>query len=135
DVVHDKLTWSQNMYDMCGLKPDDYIDIDFETFISCVHPDDRTMVEKHVWSCFEKKKFDDYYHRILTTSGEVKMLHGRGDVILNEEGTVIKMIGTGQDVTEEGRIRANLIESNEILEQRNQSVGKLLDSSLDLVIV
>jgi PAS domain S-box-containing protein len=133
DVINDKLTWSQNMFRMCGIEPVD--DINYETFISCVHPDDREMVDKHVWSSFEKKKFDDYYHRIMTPSGEVKMLHGRGEVILNEEGAVIKMIGTGQDVTEERRIRAKLIESNEILAQRNQFVEKLLDSSLDLITV
>jgi PAS domain S-box-containing protein len=135
DVVNDKLTWSRNMYHMCGLNPLDYIDIKYETFISCVHPDDREMVDKHVWSSFEKKKFDDYYHRIMTPSGEVKWLHGRGDVVVNDKGVVIKMIGTGQDVTEERRVRAKLIESNEILEQRNQFVEKLLDSSLDLIIV
>ncbi|HET6995145.1 MAG TPA: PAS domain-containing protein [Chitinophagaceae bacterium] len=133
DVVNDKLTWSQNMYHICGLNPDD--GVDYEKFIFCVHPDDREMVEKHVLSSFEKKKFNDYYHRILTPSGEVKTLHGRGDVILNDEGIVIKMLGTGQEVTEERRVREKLIESNEVLEERNQFVEKLLDSSLDLITV
>jgi PAS domain S-box-containing protein len=128
-----ELSWSENLYQIYGVNPDE--GINFEKFISLVHPDDREYIENLVESSFKTKRFREFYHRIVTPAGKVKTLHARGDVIVNDEGGIVKMIGTGRDVTTEKIIENKLIETNEKLEQRNLFVEKLINSSLDLIMV
>jgi PAS domain S-box-containing protein len=133
DVKTNELTWSENLYNIYEVNPRD--GVNYEKFISIIHPEDKNDVENYIGSFFNEKRFDDFYHRIITPAGVVKILHSRGEVILDEEGNVVKMIGTGQDVTAEKMVKDKLIETNEKLAQRNQFVEKLLNSSLDLITV
>src|SRR5436309_885188 len=54
-------------------------------------------------------------------------MHGRGEVILNDAGQPIKIIGTAQDVTEAKRAEAALRQSEDKLRQsqKMEAVGRL----------
>jgi PAS domain S-box-containing protein len=127
------LSWSQNLYSIYEISPDD--GISFEKFMFLVHPDDRKHMEELIASSFKNTRFRDFYHRIITPTGNVKILHGRGELIFDEDGQVIKIIGTAQDVTAEKTLEDKLVETNEALEQRNKFVETLINSSLDLIMV
>lgn len=133
NVVKNELSWSQNMFNIYEVNSED--GINYEKFISLVHPDDRRHMEELIASSIKNKRFEDFYHRIITPAGNMKILHGRGELIFNKEGQVVKMVGTAQDVTIEKMMEDKLIETNETLEQRNKFVEKLINSSLDVVIV
>src|SRR5205085_5904710 len=45
-------------------------------------------------------------HRILLPSGSERLVHGRGHVAVDETGTPVRMVGTGQDITERKQAEA-----------------------------
>jgi PAS domain S-box-containing protein len=101
DVVTDTLKWSSNLYKI--YEYDENIkDLNYDTFFSQVHPDDKDYITGYVENSFIEKKFpNNFIHRIVTRSGKIKTVHYLGEVILNDQGEVIEMMGACQDITEQ----------------------------------
>lgn len=95
-----ELEWSDQMCRIYGIDPED-CDKKYNTFIKFTHPEDRERVKKTIESALQNKNSFSLEYKITRADGEVRILHGRGRVMLNEEGNVIKIIGTGQDVTDQ----------------------------------
>ncbi|MEO8151125.1 MAG: ATP-binding protein [Bacteroidia bacterium] len=122
-VASNALNWSHGLFIIYGLNPEEN-HITFEAFISLVHPGDRTFVNSLINTAFNEKKFTDFYHRICLKSGEIKTIFSRGEVIIDKEGNVIKMIGTGQDVTREKKTEEELLQKTRKLEMINNELQK-----------
>lgn len=133
EVATDRLTWSDNMYNIYGVDPDE--GIDFDKFVSLVHPDDRSSVQAAIQSTFQSQIFDDFFHRIITPAGEMKILHARGEIVTDKDGKILRFVGTGQDVTKQKILEQQLIETSKKFQERNRFVEKLINSSLDLIMV
>ena len=133
DVATNRLTWSDNLYNVYGINTAD--GIDFNKFISLVHPEDRANMQANIEFAFQSKTFNDFYHRIITPTGETKIIYARGEVMIDKDGKVARMVGTGQDVTKQKLLEQQLIETNKKFEERNRFIEKLVNSSLDLIIV
>ena len=72
-----------------------------EEFIERVHPRDREVVAATVQaSCASGEPFS-FEHKIVRPDGTVRVLSARGDVILGDDGQLLRVFGTGQDVTEQ----------------------------------
>ena len=133
DVSTNRLTWSDNMYNIYGVDTAD--GIDFDKFISLVHPDDRANMQANIEFAFQSQTFNDFFHRIITPAGEIKIMYARGEVMVDKDGKVIRMVGTGQDVTKQKLLEQQLIETSKKFEERNRFIEKLISSSLDLIMV
>lgn len=126
NLLSNKLTWSDNLYNVYGVDRNE--EITYEIFASLVHPDDRTYVEKIIEAALHTNQLHDFYHRIITPAGEIKILHARGEVLLDHEGRVIGMRGTGQDVTKEKQVEDNLLDTNKKLAERMEELRKALEA-------
>jgi len=133
DVSTNLLSWSDNMYNIYGVDPS--VNIDYDKFISLVHPDDRANMQTNIEFALQSRSYNDFFHRIITPAGEVKIMYARGEVVVDKEGKVIRMMGTGQDVTKQKILEQQLIETSKKFEERNRFVEKLISSSLDLIMV
>ncbi len=133
DIVTNELTWSENMYNIYGLNSED--GISYEKFVSLVHPDDVEIAQATIASALASKTFNDFFHRIITPAGEEKIMHARGEVIADKEGKIVRMVGTGQDVTKQKITEQQLIATSKNIEERNQFIEQLINSSLDLITV
>jgi PAS domain S-box-containing protein len=133
DVHSNRLTWSDNMYNIYGVNAAD--GINYEKFISLIHPDDREKLQQKIESALQTQAFNEFFHRIVTPAGETKIMHAKGEVIVDKNGKTIRLVGTGQDVTKQKLLEQQLIETNKKIEERNRFVEKLINSSLDLVMV
>ena len=133
DVSTNRLTWSDNMYNIYGINP--AVGIDFDKFVSLVHPDDRANLKANIESTLQSQVFEDFFHRIITPDGEMKIMHARGEIIKDKNGKVLRLVGTGQDVTKQKLLEQQLIETSRKFEERNRFVEKLINSSLDLIMV
>lgn len=122
DVLSNTITWSKGMFYVYEIDPSEQLT--YEKYLSLLHPEDREVVANNITTAFQTKQFKSFFHRIITPGGNVKTLHGRGDVVLNEAGEVIKMIGTGQDVTEEKKNEENLMAKTAELEYVNTELEK-----------
>jgi PAS domain S-box-containing protein len=72
---------------------------------------------------------------IILPDGSKKILKGAGKIILTGNGKISRVIGTVQDVTNQKLTEEEMIVTNKKLEERNQFVEKLINSSLDLIMV
>lgn len=102
DVEADVVWWSDELYRIYGVPPG--TSITFDDFLSRVHPEDRERVRDAVGRAFEEKAPFSFVHRIRRPDGTVRILHGRGRPVPDEDGRLIRMVGTGQDITD--RVRA-----------------------------
>jgi len=98
DTVADKVEWSDNLFNI--FKLDREIEsIRFDTYFSFVHPDDKDIVSEYFDKTREEKRLNKFTHRIIAGDGQLKYIQLLGEVITNDEGTVVEMIGTCQDIT------------------------------------
>jgi PAS domain S-box-containing protein len=98
DVVADVVEWSDELYRIYGLEVGS--PIDFAMFAVRVHPEDREMVRSRVEQALDDGGAFEFQHRIVRPDGEVRWVHGRGEVVLDAEGRAVRLTGTGQDITE-----------------------------------
>jgi len=112
DVANNHIDWTDELYRMYGLKPQER-EISFDEFISMIHPEDRELVKETITTAYGNGKAFKFEHRIILPSGQKRYLFGLGKVIKDRQGKVIRMIGTSQDVTERKRAELALQQSNE----------------------
>jgi PAS domain S-box-containing protein len=105
DVRADRVTWSDELYRVYGYEPQS-VAVDYRFFLDCVHPADRALVDEGVRAAAATGAPFALDHRILRPDGAERVLHGRGRVILDSDGNLVRMAGTGQDVTERKQAEA-----------------------------
>ncbi|MGM0531015.1 MAG: PAS domain S-box protein [Bacteroidota bacterium] len=101
DLIDNKLTWSDEVFRIFGLEPQEF-GATYEAFLDRVHPDDREAVSKAYESSIKEGR--DHYeieHRVIRkNTGEIRYVHERCDHIRNSSGNIVKSIGMVQDITE-----------------------------------
>lgn len=98
DPKSDRVTWSEQLYRIYGMEPG--TPVDRETYFSLHHPEDRERVRGVIDRARESGAPFSVEHRIVRPNGEVRVVHGLGQVELDEDGELLHMAGTAQDVTE-----------------------------------
>jgi PAS domain S-box-containing protein len=128
NIVEDKITWSDELYRIFGLIPGEF-EASFQNYLRYIHPDERDHVSKIVQDAFINFQPFNFYHRVVRSDGTMRILHGRGEVNLDDKKQPISMAGTAQDVTEikqaENEIRKitdELVRYNKELEQTNKAL-------------
>lgn len=103
DIASNRITWSDELYRLYDLDPHTG-EIDYETYLNQVHPADRELVQQTVRGASIEQRPFAFEHRIPLGDERVRWVQGRGRVIVDEEGTPVRMMGTSQDITERKRI-------------------------------
>ncbi|MGI9081488.1 MAG: sensor domain-containing protein [Thermoleophilaceae bacterium] len=99
DIAADSIEWSPELFRIYGIEPRQ-APISFEDFLGGVHPDDRAAAQTVLSTAFESGESFSFEHRIIRPDGGVRVSHSRGEVIMGDDRTPVRMLGTGQDVTE-----------------------------------
>ena len=102
DVSKNVVAWSDELYRIYGFEPQAF-SVTYEAFLERVHPDDRERTMQAVEAAYRTQQPFSFYERIVRPDGEVRMLYSRGDVVVDESGQPVKMLGTCHDVTESRR--------------------------------
>jgi PAS domain S-box-containing protein len=122
DVKNDKLTWSDTMRKIYGSDISD--ELTYAHFTDRLHPEDKDYVNATIQNSLETKVFNEFYHRIVLPDGTVKTMHSKGEVVLDQNGDISYMIGTGQDVTEMKEVEQELLTKSQELEATNLELQK-----------
>lgn len=109
DIVNNNLHWSDEIYRIFGLKPQEF-GATYEAFLNSVHPDDRELVKVAVRKALLERDPYSIDHRILLPDGTERVVHEQGDLSLDANGRPVRMVGTVQDVTGQRRA-AEVIEN------------------------
>jgi PAS domain S-box-containing protein len=107
DIAANVVTWSDELYRIYGVDRAAFT-ASFEGFLSLVHPEDRDLARSVVEQALRDRRPFLFDHRVIRPDGIVRTLQGRGEVIVDADGEPVRMIGTGQDVTEQRQAEAAL---------------------------
>jgi PAS domain S-box-containing protein len=113
DLQTDSLFWSDEVYRIFGLQPQEF-GATYAAFLDAVHPEDRAAVDE-AYRCSTREGRDRYEitHRIVRArTGEVRWVHEKCEHTRNSGGAVIRSIGMVQDITERKNAEEELQRNN-----------------------
>ncbi|WP_417829539.1 diguanylate cyclase domain-containing protein [Thalassospira sp.] len=96
----DELYWSDTIYGMFGYKPGE-VTPSYSLFCEAVHPEDKARVREGEIRCIETGENHDEEYRVVWPDGTIRWLRETGNVIKDENGQIVKMMGVVRDITEE----------------------------------
>ncbi len=98
DIVCNHLYWSDEVYKLFGLQPQQFI-ATFEGFLSNVHPDDRETVKNSYQRSLKDKEAYKITYRLLLKDRTEKVVQECCQTFYNQAGDAIRSVGTVQDIT------------------------------------
>ena len=128
DVTTNELTWSDAIFEQHGLDPGGHAP-DFETYLGMLHPDDREPFRTRIAEALEGGRPFSLEFRLLWPDGSIHWTHGAARIIRDDDGRPIRMLGTGQDITE----RRLLEEQRARLLQEERRAGEFRDAFIDVI--
>jgi len=102
-----ELYWSDETFRIYGYEPQSFVPT-FEKLLEVVHPDDRKMLGRALEGALEEDRPYDFEHRIVKPNGEVRVVHRQAEVVRDESGEPMRMVGTVHDVTERKALEEQL---------------------------
>lgn len=114
-----QLGWSTETHRILGM-PIGESSTRAEAMVNFVHPDDRDAVRRMSEAAIANDTPYDIEHRIVRSDGAVRWVHTRADVVHNEAGTPLRMVGTIQDVTDRRLLEDQLRQA-----QKLEAIGRL----------
>ena len=97
-----------------------------ELFFRHVHPDDRQKIKDAVAETLRTGRTYSIDHRIILPDGTERVIHELADLIRDEQGRPLRMMGTAQDVTERWR-------AEELLRQSEERFRQMIANGSDII--
>jgi len=121
NIVTNELRWSDEVYRIFGLEPQEF-GATYETFLDTVHPEDTQLVRDSVDAALYQGASYSIDHRIVLPEGSVRFVHEQAEVTFNESGEPVRMDGTVQDITDRKQAGESLRKFSRVVEQTADSV-------------
>jgi len=124
----DTLYWSQEVYRIFEFELQD--SMDFEKFMSRVHPDDREKLLEVFQKSIEKQSLYYLEHRLLFPDNRIKHVVERARHYYDKDNKHIRTLGTVQDITKIVEYEEELRKKDIILTQQAKmaAMGEMIDS-------
>lgn len=142
DIKDGALIWSETIEPMFGFDRGKFKGT-YEAFLQSVHPDDRQSVVDSVNACIERGEDYGIDHRIVWPDGTVRWMSETGNVIRNDRGKAVRMLGIVRDVTERKNMENELRERvkeldclygiSKVLDRRGITLDEVLQETADLI--
>lgn len=126
DIIKDNIVWSDEIYRIFGLAPQEF-KATYDAFLSSVHVDDRNFVRDSVErAIYENEKYS-IDHRILLPDGTIRFVHEEAEVTFDRDNRAVRMMGTVYDITE--RVCQELL-----LREERDKAQKYLDLANTMIL-
>jgi PAS domain S-box-containing protein len=122
NLERNEVLWSDETHRIFGFPKG--IPLSFESFLRCIHPDDREQVERE-WQAALRGEPYDIEHRIVV-DGATKWVRERATLEFDENGSARGAFGITQDITELRQARAALEKRLGRFELLAHTAGELL---------
>jgi len=97
--------------------------LSLDEMLELIHPLDRARVVEELAECELTRNAFDVEYRIRLTDGKYRVVHSRGEVICDENGTPLRISGVVQNITDRKRLEERLQQA-----ERISSIGRLAAS-------
>lgn len=107
DVATRKITWSEGLFIIFGLDPNQP-EPTYEDLLSRLVPPDGEILHQALDATIAHGNPFKLEHRILHPDGTLHYLSSRGEAIYNDQGQVIRLAGTSADISDRKQIETTL---------------------------
>jgi len=114
-----RLAWSAETHRIFGVPEGEFGGTSMD-FFAMVHEDDREAVQDLASAARAGTTRYEIDHRIVTYSGSIRWVHERADIVRDEQGRPVRMIGTVQDITDRRQLEDQLRQA-----QKMEAMGTL----------
>ncbi len=127
DLTSNELTWSDEVYRIFGLQPQEF-GATYEAFLERVHPDDRAAVDAaYAGSLRENRDTYEIDHRVIRKdTGEIRVVHEKCEHFRDASGQIIRSVGMVHDITERKQAEEQLFRLNRTLRALSNSSQALV---------
>lgn len=132
DLAKDELAWSDEVYRIFGLAPQEFAGT-YDAFLDHVHPEDRAAVDAAYWtSVRDGSAAYELDHRIVREgTREIRWVHEKCTHVRDARGKVVRSIGMVLDITERKQAEDALQESELRLRALNDNLPDGLVYQID----
>lgn len=104
DILSNQIFWSPQTYEIHDVAPDTFKP-SYDAWATLPPKHELIVIEKTIKDTFQRREryYRSRYH-IRTRTGEIRWIESLGEVIYDDQGQPVRLIGTAQDCSE--RIRA-----------------------------
>lgn len=128
DVNTDEMFISDEFYSICGINSKTF-DNSRSTFVKLIHPDDYEHVSQARQAAIDDNVPFDHEYRIINPECGIRFVHSQGEVIRDEEGRAVKMVGTLHDITERKNNENAIFRSNRALRVLNECTHTIVHAT------
>jgi PAS domain S-box-containing protein len=127
DLESGKVTWSDQLREIFGVKPGEPFAGTFDGYLALIHPDDRERVREEVARALATGEGFQGDRRIVRPNGEVRHLQTSVELVKDAQGRVLWMHGVSIDVTERKEAETALERTREQLAHvhKMEALGQL----------
>ena len=112
DILANTITWSEQLYEIYGVRPNQFKGT-LQEFVGFIHPEDRAQVRASIGAALQAGKEFRHEERIVRPDGSIRELHSVGEVVRDESGAAIRMLGVCLDVTDRKQAERALQDSEQ----------------------
>ena len=127
NIARHRLRWDARCKALFWLPPD--AEVDFELFLSILHPDDREGVQRDIDACVNEGKPYRNVHRTVSPQGEIRYVLSTGRTYYDDQGQPLRFDGTAQDVTDQKLAEAALRSSEARFRQLADAMPQIVWSA------
>ncbi|WPP53254.1 PAS domain S-box protein [Catalinimonas niigatensis] len=102
---------SDEFYNILGLGEEKHL-VSLSGFMEYVHPEDRERLQTLSGQVMQGQKVSNLAYRIIDRKGELKYVRAHSRPLIDEQGKIVKILGTIQDVTKEMELERLLDETS-----------------------
>ncbi len=124
DLVSNTAIWSDEQYRILGFRPGE-AEASPETFLARVHPEDRSAVI----SALKRVDRQDSVvidHRVVHPDGTVLYVSEMAEVVRDDTGRALRIVGTTQDVSDDKAAEHALVKAKQAAEAANRAKSSFL---------
>jgi two-component system cell cycle sensor histidine kinase/response regulator CckA len=112
DAKLDRNVWSDELMDLYGFQPGEFGG-SAEAWVECLVPEDREAGRAAIGRSLETGLFEHEFRIRRRDTGEIRWMYGRADVVFDEAGEPVQMVGINMDITDRKQTEDALKESEE----------------------
>jgi PAS domain S-box-containing protein len=123
DISSNKLHWSDEVYNMFGLEPQEF-EATYDAFLKHIHPDDRDKVNNAYLNSLEHKQEYEIEHRVVSKNNSIKYVKEKCRTDFDGSGKPLRSFGVVIDITKSKEYEAKILAQNQELQELNSTKDK-----------